>query len=382
MKKSLIALAALATVATGAQAQSSVEIYGILSAGVSSIETKVSEAGSADFTRKIKSTGTEGAQSGSRLGFRGTEDLGGGTKAGFVLELGADLDSGVGTGAANTTRLGYVQLESAQLGTVRAGRVDSLSRTVQNTYTAHGNSGFAPGNIAASYGYLGSATTGVNSNDTAQAWYSDMGWGQGTTAPGSLGGRVSNSIGYISPTIGGFALQAQFGKVESDKSNVANKLVTQDTANYGISYNLGKLSAMIAQEKSSGKTEASPTIKTEYKTTTAGASYDFGVAKAFVAYTDREREVTNVVAKDEVKDTTVGVSVPLGNYVLVASYSDGEAKSAGDAQKADVKGYQLQANYLFSKRTKAYVMYGESKVSGTGWKDQIDGYVVGVQHSF
>jgi predicted porin len=373
MKKLLIATAALAMVAGTAQAQSSVEIYGILSGGVSNVETSSSDA---NFTRKIKTTGNEGAQSGSRLGFRGTEDLGGGLKAGFVLELGADLDSGVGTGAADTTRLGYIQLESKDLGTVRAGRVDSFSRTVQNSYTSHGNSGFAPGNVAASYGYLGSTTTGVNGGDT---YYTAMGWGQGSTVGG---GRVSNTVGYISPAFGGVQLMAQFGKVESDVSTAANKAVAQDTTNVGISYNAGKLSAMIAQDKTSGKTEANPSIETEFQTNTVGLSYDFGVAKAFLAYTDRERTISNVNGKDKVKDTTVGVSVPLGKVVLVGSYSDGQADAAGVVENADVSAYQLQANYLFSKRTKAYVMYGETKSKGDTFTDKIDGYVVGVQHSF
>jgi predicted porin len=165
-------------------------------------------------------------------------------------------------------------------------------------------------------------------------------------------------------------------------SITANKAVAQDTTNVGLSYNAGKFSAMIAQDKTSGKTEGTTSVETEFTTNTAGASYDFGVAKAFLAYTDRERTISNVTGKDKLKDTTAGVSVPLGKTVLVASYSDGQLEAAGVTQKADIKGYQLQANYLFSKRTKAYVMYGESKVEGSGFKDQIDGYVVGVQHSF
>jgi predicted porin len=372
MKKSLIALAALSAFATAAQAQSSVSVYGILSAGVSNVETSSSDA---NFSRKIKTTGNEGAQSGSRLGFRGTEDIGGGLKAGFVLELAADLDAGVGNGAADSTRLGYIELASNQMGTIRAGRVDSFARTVQNNYTSHGNSGFAPGNVAGSYGYMGSSTTGLNGGDT---WLAAMGWGQGSTVGG---GRVSNTIGYISPAFSGVQVMAQMGQVESDVSTTANKAVTQDTTNIGLSYNAGKLSLMIAQDETSGKTEANPSIETKYQTATAGASYDFGVAKAFLAYTDRERTVTNVTGKDEVKDTTVGVSVPLGKVVLVASYSDGEAQAAGST-KSDVTAYQLQANYLFSKRTKAYVMFGETKAKDAGATDKIDGYVVGVQHSF
>ena len=83
MKKSLIALAALATVGA-AQAQSSVTVYGIIDTGYNSIENNVS--GTKTTTKGVVAGG--GEASSPRLGFRGTEDLGGGLKANFVIEGG------------------------------------------------------------------------------------------------------------------------------------------------------------------------------------------------------------------------------------------------------------------------------------------------------
>jgi predicted porin len=379
MKKSLIALAALSAFATAAQAQSTVSVYGVLSTGYTSTETAFS-AGGASRSLETKSSGAQGQQAGNRIGFRGTEDLGGGLKAGFVYEAGANLDSAFGSNAAGAlaTRLGYIELQSANLGTIRGGRVDGLARQVQNSYTAHANSGFAPGNIASSYGAFGTAVTALGGDAGYAALLTAASWGQ-------AGGRISNTIGYISPSFSGFTAQVQLGTVESDDSAVANKAKTQDTENIGIAYNAGKLSLMLAQEKAKAATEAAVPVTGEATTKTLGASYDFGVAKAFLAYTDRELKASAGALQGtvDIEDATVGVSVPVGSkVVLVASYSDGDVKLSGDAITTDVTGYQLQANYLLSKRTKAYVMFGESKAKDVEGQVKLDGWVAGVQHSF
>ena len=85
MKKSLLALAVLGAFAGAASAQSSITIYGIADAGI------VAESGNpAGSVTKL----TSGVSAGSRLGFRGTEDLGGGLAAIFALETGILLDTG------------------------------------------------------------------------------------------------------------------------------------------------------------------------------------------------------------------------------------------------------------------------------------------------
>jgi predicted porin len=386
MKKLLIATAALAMVAGTAQAQSSVSVYGILSQGYSDVDTKVT-VGSDSVTVSNQNTGTQGSQSGSRLGFRGTEDLGGGLKAGFTYELGANTDTGL---AAN--RLGFLDI-SGSFGTVRAGKVDSLTRTIYNTYTAHANSGFASGNLGASLtsfvgSYIalsdlsaGGLTTTELNNAISKGCAAATTPADCTTAAsyvGHGGTRVANSIGYISPSMSGFAVQAQYGKSDVDTSFTVSS-TSNEAMNFGISYDAGKLSTMLARDTVEVGAENSLN-KTEVTTDMLGASYDFGVAKAFVVYMDKDIETTGS-SKTTIKDTTVGVSIPVSSkVVLVASYSDGEIKNSGD--KTSLDAIQLQANYLFSKRTKAYVMYGETEAKETGLKYKTDGFVVGVQHSF
>jgi predicted porin len=381
MKKLLIATAALAMVAGTAQAQSSVAVYGILSQGYSDVDTKIS-LGADSVTVSNQNTGAQGSQSGSRIGFKGTEDLGGGLTAGFTFELGANTDTGL---AAN--RLGFLDL-SGSFGTVRAGKVDSLTRTIYNTYTAHGNSGFAPGNLGASAGTFGATVIALdggaslnNSVSKGCASFSAAADAAACVTASSYIGhgatRVNNSIGYISPSMSGFAVQAQYGKSDVD-TNFTSGSTSNEAMNYGASYNAGNLSVMLARDKTEVTAEGS-SGKLEVTTDMLGASYDFGVAKAFAVYMDKDVEYTGE-QKTSIKDVTVGVSVPVGSkVVLVASYSDGEVK---DIVKTNLKAYQLQANYLFSKRTKAFVMYGESEAKESDFKYKTDGFVVGLQHSF
>lgn len=113
MKKSFLALAVLTAFAGVAHAQSSVTLYGIIDEGFN-VNTN---AGGKHLYNL-----TSGVLQGSRFGLRGTEDLGGGLKAIFVLENGFDVNSGkLGQGGLMFGRQAYVGL-SSQFGTVTLGR--------------------------------------------------------------------------------------------------------------------------------------------------------------------------------------------------------------------------------------------------------------------
>ena len=383
MKKHLIAAAVAAAVVAPAAMAQNVSIYGILSQAYTDVDTKLS-VGATSATVSNTNTGTQGAQAGSRLGFRGTEDLGGGMKAGFVYELGVNTDTGTGA-----NRLGYLDLSGA-FGTFRLGKVDSLTRSIYNSYTAHSNSGFAPGNTGASYGVIGSTLYALGEG-TSVANSIAKGCGNFTggdkaecdevaAAFGFGGTRVTNSIGYISPSFSGLTAQIQYGKADVDLSTVAGS-ASNEQVNFGLSYAAGPLALAIARDTVEiGREAAAPGNTTSDITTDMiGAAYDFGVAKAFLNYTSKKYEVTGF-SEIKIKDTTIGVSVPLGAVVLVGSYSDGDTKT--DGSKVDVDGFQLQANYNLSKRTKVYAMYGETEASEADVKWKLDGFAIGVQHSF
>ena len=112
MKHTLVAAAILASFFAGnASAQSSVTVYGLLDAGLTS------EHGGADGSVTKLATGVH---SGSRIGFKGTEDLGNNLKANFVLENGLDVDTGANRQGALFGRKAYVGL-SGGFGAVNSG---------------------------------------------------------------------------------------------------------------------------------------------------------------------------------------------------------------------------------------------------------------------
>jgi len=87
MKKSLLAVAALGAFASAAQAQSSVTVYGILDVGYIGTNARVSDSSVTTNGGQKKTTTNQFGQSAeqtSRLGFKGTEDLGGGSQAFFT----------------------------------------------------------------------------------------------------------------------------------------------------------------------------------------------------------------------------------------------------------------------------------------------------------
>lgn len=123
-------LGVLAACAFSAQAQSSVTIYGILDAGFTHID---------DESGRSRTLLADGVNYGNRLGFRGTEDLGGGLRALFNLEMGFSLRTGaLGQGGRAFGRQSWVGLSDARLGTLTAGRQYDFVREYLTPYNYGG----------------------------------------------------------------------------------------------------------------------------------------------------------------------------------------------------------------------------------------------------
>jgi predicted porin len=367
MKKLLIATAALAMVAGTAQAQSSVTVYGVIDTGYNSLKTtatdnKVTEANAVAAGQLT----ANGEAASSRLGFRGTEDLGGGLKANFVVE------SNIGATTANAVgdRAFWAGLEDAKMGQLRVGRQDTF---VRSAWLAHDQLAMANvvGNLAHSTELTGAATATTN------------------TATGSHTAR-NVAVNYLSPRFSG--VQLSLGMTQSDSEVTGSaKQKTGSGSQVGLSYVAGKLSAAAAYDEATTSTNSvgetlgyiqlaggttTPTLgaaaaaATNVKTKNTGvaASYDFGVAK--VAYIYNKREAVNSVSaltatNVDRESNAFSVSVPVGaKTVLRAGYGFGEYKqSTGTAAgfNGDTKGYQAAINYNLSKRTMAYAIYGDEK---------------------
>jgi predicted porin len=356
MKKLLIAAAALAMVAGTAQAQSSVTVYGIVDAGITEKTTDTTVAAGTTTSVKDKTTGNGGAYTSQRLGFRGTEDLGGGLKANFVYEFGltdtdgtsaADVDSGTNLAGNITTRLAFVGL-SGSFGAVNLGRQQTIV-----------DRAWGVGDVGGGNNFVGRAYTssGKLNND-----------------------RSDRQIQYVSPAFSGFTVQAAMGERNNEATTVNVNDRSKETG-LGIGYSAGALNAMIGYSKED-RTLDSATVATPEQLV-LGANYDFKVAKAFVIYTEAEdRSTANAVINDK-KATEVGVAIPFGKTTLQASFLDGENKPT-TTTKEDVNGYQVAALHAFSKRTTGYVVYGASEVKSknTSAKTEINEFGFGIRHSF
>ena len=312
MKKTLIALAAVAAT-SAAFAQSSVTVYGKVDMGISN-----AIGGNAAAPAKAE-TGLNEA-SGSRLGFRGTEDLGGGLKANFILEHRFSPD----TGAANATfwnGRSTVGL-SGGFGKVDFGRDYSAA-----FWTALG---------ADVFGYDGVAS---NANIT--------------NAGGTNPTRLPNGIFYTSPTMGGFTAQGSYSFKETAAAGVKNATSVR------LAYAAGPLSASVAASKNANNTDYSA----------FGAAYDFGMAKANLLISKGE-----TVAGADIDGMTLGLVVPMGALTLKASF--------GTLETANVKTVSqlgLGARYALSKRTDVYTSYARNSKANAVDKT---GFEIGLQHNF
>ena len=387
MKKSLIALAALSAVAGAAQAQSSVEMYGIIDMSYSDVKAENSAGRSLKVTSvgNTNSVNGSGVLNGTRLGFRGTEALGSGNKAGFVIEYGVNL-TGAESATANTQsanvqlgqglanlRQGYVSL-ATNYGTLKAGTqysfIDATGGEVAGS-TAHG---------------------GTNASQGA---HSLMKYGQQA--------RVSNAVTYATPVFNGFQAKIGINAGEHTRDSNNADVKNGDATEYALEYVKGALKAGYSYQKTKNYTLATGTsvvnlldtpldtaaiANTGLSTLTwdvIGVQYDFGFANVGL---NNSRFKHNVEATDAAdlksNQTMFSVKVPVtANIALGGAYTDGKLE-VGGAKQYSTKGTDLLAFYTFSKRTNAYLGYMETKydssTGGTSYKQSQT--AVGLRHSF
>ena len=377
MKKHLIAAAVAAAVAVPAMAQ--VTVYGLLDVGYAQTESKVSGTTN---NYKVTDTGATGQAAGNRLGFRGTEDLGGGLKAGFVYEIGIDPTN---TNAVNNTtvttgifnRQSFVSL-SGGFGEVAIGRFNTLTKVIQDSNT-FGGPGFGIGWTTAMVGANSASAPNIIDGRTGAA-------ANGTEAlfPSLNAERISDAVQYRTPTFNGFSASIQLVNNKTDNSGTTGEIIAGKGQIVGLNYSAGPLALAVASK--SIKSRSTETVESERKDdhTALLATYDFGTAKVFFVYNDASVRQQNETLKTDYEDYSIGVRVPLGNLALLAQYSDGEYKSDASPQvKTDVKGYQLGVQYSLSKRTMAYAYYGDDEAKRTGaTTGERSGFVLGVRHSF
>lgn len=381
MKKTLIALAALNLVGV-ASAQSSVTLFGTLDAAVSYYRNE-STSGVTTSQWALSNSGLGS----SRLGFRGTEDLGGGLAASYWLESQLNNDDGrAGSAVQFFNRRSTVSL-SGILGEVRLGR--DYTPTVWNDVV------FDPFYTIGSGGnLLLMANTPFNNNGIA---------GSG----GNNYIRASNSVGYfLPPGLGGFYGQLMYSFPEATKFDpgalTPNTPNTQRAGRYAggrFGYTSGPLDVAASYSQNTIGDNFFVGTTTSVDNFNLGASYDFGVVKLSAEYTDSKAHVdykvtpTDPVHDIDLKGYLIGATVPVGPGLIRATY----AQVKYDFNRVGVSNpsaYKWALGYVYnlSKRTALYatVGYVHDKDGGamTVWglfstqPKSSTGYDFGIRHNF
>ena len=385
MKKTLAAVAVLGAFAGSALA-ADVQLYGIVDEGLA--YSHVDLDGAADATDKFSMN--SGMQSGSRFGFKGTEDLGNGLTVGFVLENGFTADDG----ADNSTlfdREASLFIEGG-FGKLAMGKIGSINC---------GTSSWAQIGVLSAFG---SSNWGGYSNQI------------GSTA--STGGVMDNTIAYQSPTFAGFTVFAQYSMGDDgDTEGVSGSENESSLDRYyaiGAKYANGPLTAYFAVDsvnyrswyKDTGAAAASAHDTDDSLTVTLGGNYDFDVVQVFFGaqYFDEVKTFGSLVSNSDMGfaskikgyglNLSANIPVAGGKIMAGVGYVDAEAAdSQTDAAKKDneFQRYIVSAgyDYPFSKRTDAYAVasymqdsvdYG---VAGKGDRDpSAFTFVVGLRHKF
>jgi predicted porin len=358
MKKNLIALAILA--ASGvASAQSSVTVYGIADVWFGSTKNQNLDATNTPIMPTRQTMIGSGGVSSNRFGFRGSEDLGGGLKANFLLEQGFSIDTGANAAAGQAfSRQSYIGLSSAAMGEVRLGK----------TYTAYDD-------------ISGATTPGFDSalSPTVNVWAST-----GYTA------NPANTVYYASPSYSGFSGAASYSLGE-DKNTVGaapfnNK--AGSIASFNVKYQGGPVYVGLAYQadKFAGAAKSAKFFR-------VNASYDLGVVKLLAGYgrvidpavantlpAPAPAFVSTVGAKTT--EWQIGADFPVTSALTL---SGGYAHSKDNAVLGNTKrsGLGLAASYSLSKRTSVYGGVQASKTETTAPATvKANLYAVGVRHAF
>jgi predicted porin len=411
MKKSLLAVAAIGAFASAAQAQSSVTVYGILDVGFQGVTTRGNAASSTSTavqnpvaggkSNQTRFTG-EGSESTSRLGFKGTEDLGGGTSAFFTAEFAlaptdATLSGQYGNGLFN--RQTFVGLKKNGIGQAAIG----------TQYT--------PIHLA-----VGRTDPGQQNNMLGNVIYAtnaSQGSGQTTT---SYTVRYNNALTLQTDTFAGFTVNAIYNNNNTDTNQTAaaGGSTNNNAWGAGVNYVWNKLNVDAAIQNSSSSNwtaqqTTGPALPASASTAVAnlpanplgtainmaqqyyGATYDFGILKAYAGYISAkysnqatpssylQRTAQQIGVRSFVTPTIEAwASAGTGRFEGQNLAQSAAALSVKSSASQNFTGYQLGSNYWLSKRTNMYAIYGSTQVSSSGVAMSEGGssYGVGVRHTF
>lgn len=355
MKKSLVALALLGAFAATAHAQSSVQIYGTIDAGLG------------------KTTGSTTAvtkRDNNKLGFKGTEDLGSGLKAIFQLEIRYESDTGTLENNARPLFQGQSRVGlQGDFGTVRLGR--GLT-AFQEASTA-----FEP--------WSGMPTRAGFQTDLAVAAYTS----DPLSAPGNSQNRFSNAVFYNTPVIGGFQLNATVAAKEANGNAAVaatvRNLTTNASGNFAVAanatpasnpysvsvtYTNAQFAAMGAYERNG----------LQAKLWSVAASFNPITELKLMASYQHQDDSNFKIVNTDTKSWLIGANYDVGPGKFRAGYGQKTPDGVAKTKQASL-GY----DYNLSKRTYLYADISNKKIaSPTNYNatSTVNYIGVGVHHNF
>ncbi|MFC0252784.1 porin [Massilia consociata] len=304
MKYKYLAAALLSTLPLFAHAQTNVTVYGVMDAAIALEDTDAPG-------EKRRTVVNSGNQSSSRLGFRGTEDLGNGLKAMFNIEAGVALD----TGAADSSLFGRRAVVGLQgdFGTLTVGREYSPIAAVGAASDIMGQ------------GMFGSNLSAFGTNRLTR--------------------RLANSVNYKSNAAAGFTVNAAYSAGERTVEPSGDLMgVSVEYKNGGLYlgagyHNIERLA--IGDDKEYG----------------FGAGYTFGAFEIKGNYLVADQTGPN----NEYKNANIGASYAAGPSKFFVNFQQQKLETGAKGNTVS-----LAYTYALSKRTNIYTTYAQLRNNGRG----------------
>lgn len=406
--RKIFAVGVLTACAGVANAQSNVTVYGIIDAGYVGGNLRVSSSATSTNAGQTKDTVNafgQNAESSSRLGVRGNEDLGGGKSAFFTAEFQLYPQDQTLSGNSNSglfNRQSFVGIKQNGLGQAAIG-LQYTPIFTEGLVTDPGNFNNITGNV------IYASTQGISSASA------------GTTYIGFTA-RTANTLSFKTDSFAGFTASGMYSLNNKNESEVkSGSSITGGNTNaggWGLSsdYTYKKLYVTAAYQALKQNTASDTTLSDSTAWTQAqangaavpsaypgnalnvkdnqfyaAATYDFGILKAYLQYLTRNatstlspnyylgRSAEQIGVRGYITPTIEGwASAGLGRYTAMGSNSP----------TANFNGWQLGSNLWLSKRTNLYAIYGQTLVSNTTTSSGVtasagmNNYAVGIRHTF
>ena len=352
MQKKLIAVAVLGACVAGSAFAANVDVYGRIDTGLSYVHYDETGLSDAKDTLSLDS----GMSSGNRWGLKGSEDLGNGYQVGFVLESGFDADTGAMSKDGLFNREATLRV-SGPFGSIYAGRMGRI------------------GSDAGSVGFYAGSVSPFGS-----------GWGKMAghfAVTANYDSRYNNALAYVSPKVGPVTVYAQYTMGNATENESGDDRLFS----LGAQADFGALQVLGLVEYLNKKSVADTTVYDDSQyddsyTINLGGSYDFSVAKVFLAgqyfkaapnYAGMKANYAELVDGNEWHysfdgfGVNVGATAPIGagEFLVSAGYGKGDLNYNTQDAKRSADAYIIQVGYTypFSKRTNLYAGAGYMQTS-------------------